>query len=70
MASLREIRYWVREFFGENDYARYVAEWRAAHGGIEPAAADPAAGHRLLTEREFFADRCRLKYGTGVQRCC
>jgi uncharacterized short protein YbdD (DUF466 family) len=61
-----EALYWVREFLGENDYPRYVAEWEAGH----VAHAHPGGEHRLLTEREFFAERCRLKYGAGVQRCC
>jgi uncharacterized short protein YbdD (DUF466 family) len=80
------LHYWIREFLGENDYARYVAEWHAAHRSIEdcatratsPAraaessagAARASAGHRLMTEREFFAERLRVKYGGAVQRCC
>jgi uncharacterized short protein YbdD (DUF466 family) len=65
----QQVRYWIREFFGENDYARYVADWNARHpeGG---AAAAHGGGHRLLTEREFFDERLRIKYGGGVQRCC
>lgn len=56
--------YWVREFVGENDYARYVAEWQAKHAGLECAD-----GHRPMTEREFFAYRTELKFGGVVQRC-
>jgi uncharacterized short protein YbdD (DUF466 family) len=45
--------------------ARYVADWNARHpeGG---AAATHGGGHRLLTEREFFDERLRIKYGGGV----
>jgi uncharacterized short protein YbdD (DUF466 family) len=67
-ARWQRARYWIREFFGENDYARYVADWRARHP--EGGAAAHGGGHRLLTEREFFDERLRIKYGGGVQRCC
>jgi uncharacterized short protein YbdD (DUF466 family) len=65
------LRYWIREFFGENDYPRYVAEWRASHGDERGAGAGSGeSGHRLMTEREFFAERLRVKHGGTVQRCC
>lgn len=57
-------RYWVREFFGENDYARHVAEWQARHAGIEPDGT-----HHLMSEREFFEYRLKIKYGGVIQRC-
>ncbi len=73
MEQWGRLRYWIREFFGENDYARYVAEWKARHGESEGGVSSsvPAGReHRLLTEREFFSERCRVRYGSGVQRCC
>lgn len=60
----RQARYWVREFFGENDYARHVAEWEARHAGTGPDET-----HRLMTEREFFEYQLQIKYGGVVQRC-
>ena len=63
----RDVRFWVREFLGENDYERYVAEWHARHSATPPDAGD--AEHRLMTPREFFRERCAVKYGS-VQRCC
>ena len=59
----QRLHYWIREFLGENDYARYLEEWRRLHGGT-------AEGHRPLTAREFFGERLRVKYGGSVQRCC
>ena len=67
----RTIRYWIREFLGENDYERYVAEWHARHSATSDSEHDGSeTGHRLLTPREFFRERCAVKYGSGVQRCC
>jgi uncharacterized short protein YbdD (DUF466 family) len=69
----RRLLYWIREFFGENDYARYLGEWRARHVTGEPGSSTGArvgSEHRPLTEGEFFAERCRVRYGGGVQRCC
>ena len=68
----RAARYWVREFFGENDYARYVADWQARHTGGEAGMActlPAGAEHRMMTEREFFSYRLQIRYGNGVQRC-
>ena len=65
----RTIRYWIREFLGENDYERYVAEWQARHAAM-PSTHAGENEHRLLTPREFFRERCAVKYGSGVQRCC
>ncbi len=73
MEKWRRLGYWIREFFGENDYARYVAEWNARPIESEAGSSSGAPGgseHRLLTEREFFSERCRVRYGSGVQRCC
>ena len=67
----RTLCYWVREYFGENDYAQYVAEWQARHpagGTATPNALEPP-GHHLMTEREFFTYRLGIKYGTNFQRC-
>ncbi len=58
------LRYWIREYFGENEYARYVEAWKAAHHGKECTE-----GHHLMTEREFYQHRLDLKYGPGMQRC-
>lgn len=58
-----QVGYWVREFFGENAYPRYVAAWRKQH-------AEASAEHRLLTEREFFSQRLERMYGSDIQRCC
>jgi uncharacterized short protein YbdD (DUF466 family) len=63
MSRWGQLLFWVREFLGEHDYARYAADWQARH-------ADDADGARPLTEREFFDERCRLRYGPGTQRCC
>jgi uncharacterized short protein YbdD (DUF466 family) len=63
----REARYWIAEFLGENEYPRYVAEWKARHG--ESVTGSPSE-HRLLSEKEFFRQRCQMKYGSGIQRCC
>ena len=67
VAGWRWVLHWTREFFGENEYPRYVAEWQARHATIP---AELAPGHRLLTAREFFDDRLRIRYGGGVNRCC
>jgi uncharacterized short protein YbdD (DUF466 family) len=64
--GLGELRYWVREFFGENAYPRYVAAWQARRAG----SADGGEEHRLLTAREFFKQRLERTYGGDVQRCC
>ena len=61
----RQVGYWVREFFGENAYPRYVAAWQTQHGSTPEGSAD----HRLLTEREFFSQRLERMYGGDVQRC-
>jgi hypothetical protein len=67
-------RYWIAEFLGENEYPRYVAEWTARHGEPSPGAPGQSRygehEHRLLTEREFYHERCQMKYGSGIQRCC
>ena len=65
VAGAKWLLHWTREFFGENDYPRYVAEWQARHS---IRSAEP--GHRLLTAREFFNERLRIRYGGGVNRCC
>ena len=65
-------RYWVREFFGENEYARYVADWQARHAaGDHPEACSlvPGGEHRMMSEREFFDYRLNIKYGGAIQRC-
>lgn len=59
-----QARYWVREFFGENDYARYVAEWQARHAELAPDET-----HHLMTEREFFDYQLQVKFGGAIQRC-
>ncbi len=65
--------YWLREFTGENDYMRYVAEWRLRHpslaAGDEPGAGARNRGHRLLSEREFYALRLEQRYGRATLRC-
>jgi uncharacterized short protein YbdD (DUF466 family) len=65
--------YLIREFFGENDYARYVADWKARHAEGKCGTAGGAEigdDHHMMTEREFFEERLRIKYGGNVQRCC
>jgi uncharacterized short protein YbdD (DUF466 family) len=56
--------YWVREFFGENAYERYVAEWQARHAGMPPDST-----HRMLTQREFFSSWIERRYGVTTGRC-
>lgn len=63
-ARWRTVRYWVREYFGENEYARYVAAWQARHAGM-----DGDGEHRMMTAREFFDHRLAVKYGGVIQRC-
>ena len=65
VAACRRAWWWARELFGEHDYARYVGDWHARH----PDGPDLAKGHRPMTEREFFDERLRLKYGNGLRRC-
>jgi uncharacterized short protein YbdD (DUF466 family) len=68
-AGWRWLVYWTREFFGEHDYARYVADWNARHAAaFDPPGVTP--GHRLLTAGEFFSERLGIRYGGGVNRCC
>jgi uncharacterized short protein YbdD (DUF466 family) len=62
--GLRTAWYWLREFFGENAYARYVADWQARHAGMPPTGE-----HRLLTEREFFSNWIEQRYGSASGRC-
>lgn len=61
------IRYWVAEYFGENDYARYVAEWQSQHSDLENEA---RTEHHMMTPREFYEYRLDIKYGKKMQRCC
>jgi uncharacterized short protein YbdD (DUF466 family) len=61
------IRYWIAEYFGENDYARYVAEWQARHAGLDnPEQTE----HQMMTAREFYQYRLDIKYDKKMQRCC
>lgn len=58
------VSYWTREFFGENDYARYIADWQERHGG------DPGShAHQPMSERKFFAYRVGVRYDTVSPRC-
>ncbi len=70
LASLGErlatMRYWVRELFGENAYARYVAGWEAQHTDATSHSREP----HLMTEKEFFELQLHNRYGDHVQRCC
>jgi uncharacterized short protein YbdD (DUF466 family) len=64
-ARLCQIRFWVREFLGENAYDRYLVEWHRRHTNF-----DPGGEHRPLSEREFFTQRIEDKYSAGGGRCC
>ena len=64
--ALRAGWYWLRELFGENAYARYVADWHARHAGADVEA---LGEHRLLSEREFFSDWVERRYGSASGRC-
>lgn len=67
LAALRAAWWWVREFFGEHEYERYLADWQARHPGLDPATAGP---HRPMTRREHFDFRLEIRYGGTIQRCC
>lgn len=64
---LRGAWWWVREYFGEHDYDRYLDDWRARHAALDPTE---QATHQPLTRRAFFEERIQIKYGGTVQRCC
>ena len=57
------VSYWVREYFGENAYPRYVAAWQAS-------LSDTSQRPPLLTEREFFSQRLERTFGGDAPRCC
>jgi uncharacterized short protein YbdD (DUF466 family) len=59
--GLRAVGYAIAEVFGEHDYDRYVADWRARH----PTPVD----HSPMTAREFFELRMARKYPDGWSRC-
>jgi uncharacterized short protein YbdD (DUF466 family) len=66
---LRGAWWWVQEYFGEHEYDRYLAGWRARHPGLDPRDAADSA-HRPMSRRDFFEHRLQVKYGGTVQRCC
>jgi uncharacterized short protein YbdD (DUF466 family) len=49
---------YLREVSGDDAYERYLAHHAAHH-----------AGDKLLTPKEYFAERQRQKW-SGVTRCC
>jgi hypothetical protein len=49
--ALRAAWFWLRELFGENAYARYVADWQARHAGTQ------AVGEHLSDGRTSAALR-------------
>lgn len=59
------VGYWIREYFGENAYPRYLAEWQVDHAGRPQDDV-----HQPLNERQFFAARMQVRFGGDTQRCC
>ena len=49
----------LRSIAGMPDYAAYVAHLRERH-----------PERRVPSEREFFAEYVRFRYGDGPTRCC
>jgi uncharacterized short protein YbdD (DUF466 family) len=66
-AFLRAGWWWVREYFGEHAYDRYLADWQMRHPGYD-VTEDGA--HRPMSRRAFFEQQLEVRYGGRVQRCC
>ena len=49
----------LRRITGMPDYAGYVAHMQATH-----------PGQPIVSERQFFAEHVRARYGDGPVRCC
>jgi uncharacterized short protein YbdD (DUF466 family) len=58
--ALRRAWSLLRELSGDDAYERYLAHWRAHHGGADAAPLDRAA---------FCREEQRRKW-EGVRRCC
>ncbi len=48
-----------RRVVGMPDYAGYLTHMAERHPGV-----------KVLSEREFFEEFVRIRYGSGVSRCC
>lgn len=59
------VRWYVREFFGDSAYERYVARHEAVH-----AADGGLADHPIMTEREFWRERDRDAESQVETGCC
>ncbi len=58
-AWLRRAHAALRRMLGMPDYAGHVAHLRARH-----------PGRPVPTEREFYEEYLRTRYGDGPTRCC
>lgn len=65
----QQLCWWVREYFGENDYGRYVAAWQARHSAQSDCTERESGEHRLLSPSEYFTWRLTHKYSVGVTHC-
>lgn len=69
-SAWQNLRYWTREYMGENDYPRYVREWQAAHqGGTCGHDHEDGREHRMMTPREYYQFRLEIRYNPTMQRC-
>ncbi len=68
-ARLGGLAWWLREYFGENDYARYREAWRARHAAAGDTCDAAGHQHHLMTEREYFTWRLSHKYGSAINHC-
>ncbi|HEX2914959.1 MAG TPA: YbdD/YjiX family protein [Chloroflexia bacterium] len=62
----KQVRFWSREYLGENEYQQYLADWKIKHAGM---SAEEVEAHPLMTPRQFFDYRLAIKYNPKMSRC-